>query len=132
MSEAPERIDRLVKVYIKMRDKRDEIRHEMEAKISEIDEQMDAVKATLLENCESVGINSLRTPFGRVVRSIKTRYWTSDWEMMHNFIQENNALGLLEKRIHQTNMKTYLEENPDKMPPGLNSDREYDLVVYRK
>ncbi len=45
---------------------------------------------------------------------------------------ENNATDLLEKRLHQGNMRTFLEENPDKLPPGLNADNEYTITVRRK
>jgi hypothetical protein len=35
-------------------------------------------------------------------------------------------MELLEKRIHQTNIKEFLEGNPDVHPPGLNIDSEYE------
>lgn len=121
-------LDRLIRVYIKMRDRC----KELETQKEEIEEQMRAVKSQLLESCNTLGVNSLNTPFGRIVRKLKTRYWTTDWESMHKFMQDNEALDLLERRIHQTNMKSFLEEHPDLLPPGLNADREYDLTVYRK
>jgi len=39
---------------------------------------------------------------------------------------------LLDKRINQNNIKQYLEENPDKVPKGLNVDSEYIVSVRRK
>lgn len=121
-------IGRLIKVYIKMREKC----KELDAQKEEIEEQMKLVKAQLLDTCNTMEVNSLNTPFGRVTRGLKTRYWTNDWASMGQFIKDNDAIDLLEHRIHQSNMKTFLEENPDKIPPGLNADREYDVVVYRK
>jgi hypothetical protein len=41
-------------------------------------------------------------------------------------------MNLLEKRIAQTNMATFLEDNPDLHPPGLNVDSRYTVVVRRK
>jgi hypothetical protein len=41
-------------------------------------------------------------------------------------------MELLEKRISQANMATFLEENPDLLPPGLNIDRRYAVTVRRK
>jgi len=38
----------------------------------------------------------------------------------------------LEKRIAQTNMATFLEENPDLLPPGLNVDSKYTISIRRK
>jgi hypothetical protein len=48
---------------------------------------------------------------------------------MYKFIAENDAYHLLEKRIHNTNMKEFLEENPDALPIGLQSDRKYAVSV---
>jgi len=120
-------LGKLIRVYIKMRDRL----KEMEAEKEELEEKMKQVKIALLDNCNEIGANSLNTPFGRVTRTLKTRYWTTDWNSMYQFMRDNDAVELLERRIHQTNMKTFLEENPDKIPPGLNADSEYDLRVYR-
>jgi hypothetical protein len=50
---------------------------------------------------------------------------------MYSFIEEHSAFGLLEKRLHQTNMKDFLFENPDVLPMGLNVDSEYTVSVRR-
>ena len=51
---------------------------------------------------------------------------------MKNFIKENDAFELMEQRVHQTNMKSFLEENPNLMPPGMNIDSRYAITVRRK
>jgi len=62
-------------------------------------------------------------------RSVKSKYWTSDWEAMHKFILEHGVPELLDKRLNQTNMKQFLEENPEVLPQGLNKDTEYAIAV---
>ncbi len=47
-------------------------------------------------------------------------------------MKDNDAFELLEKRIHQTNMKTFMEENPDLHPEGLNMDKEYAITIRKK
>jgi len=128
MSDEEVPVDKLIKIYIKMRD----AKQAFEKQASGVEEQMDIVRGKILDACTAVGASSLRTPFGRVVRTVKTDYSTSDWVSMHQFMKENDALDLVQRRIHQTNMKTFLEEHPDKLPPGLNSDSRYDITVYRK
>lgn len=127
-----EAADQLVAVYIKMRDKKDAIRHDMEQQINHIEEQMQVVAQQILEICKETGAESIRTAHGTAYRTIKQRFWTNDWEAMHKFIRENEAMELLERRIHQTNMKQFLEENPELKPAGLNIDREYAITVRRK
>jgi len=125
-------VDKLVSVYIKMRDERDRIKREMEQRVEDIENQMKVVSGELLNICKETGADSFRTPFGTAYRTLKERYWTNDWESFHKFMQENNAMELLERRIHQSNMKQFLEENPETHPAGLQRDREYQITIRRK
>lgn len=125
-------VEKLVKVYIKMRDKHTEMLHEFQEKEKEIKDKMAKVKAALLEHCKEHNVDSVRTGEGLFFRTVKQSYWTSDWESMGKFIVEHNAPDLLEKRIHQGNMKQFLEEHPDLLPPGINVDSEYSVTVRRK
>jgi phage host-nuclease inhibitor protein Gam len=123
--------DKLVRVYIKMRDKRAALKASYEADDNQIKEQMALVEQHLLEVCKSTGAESIKTEHGTAIRSVQTRYWTGDWAAMHKFIRDNNALDLLERRISQLSMKTFLRENPDLMPVGLNVDNKYTVTVRR-
>jgi hypothetical protein len=71
----------------------------------------------------------VKTPSGTISRRVQTRYWTTDWEQMNNFIVEHQAVHLLEKRIHNGNMKQFLEDNPDVLPIGLQIDNKYIIQV---
>jgi hypothetical protein len=128
---APVALDALASVYLKMRDARDAVRREAEAKEKEIQEQMDVIEQQMLDACKTLGADSIRTPFGTIIRSVKSRYWTNDWDSMYRFIREHDAYGLLEKRLHQTHMKDFLEENPDVFPEGVNVENSYTVVVRR-
>jgi hypothetical protein len=125
-------LSKLVRVYLKMKAKRDEIAAEYKEKEGAIKSQMDLVKRALLDYCKDSGNDSVRTSEGLFYKSTRQSYWTSDWESMGKFIVEHGATDLLDKRIHQSNMKQFLEENPDLLPPGLNVDKEYSITVRRK
>ena len=122
----------LVKVYLKMKAKHDEMRIAYEAEEKKLDAQMGKVKSALLAFCKAQNVDSVRTGEGLFYRTVKVDYWTNDWPSMHKFIVGNNAPQLLHQRIHQTNLKEFLEANPDLLPPGLNTDSEYTLTVRRK
>lgn len=126
------KVDKLVKVYVKIRDKRADLKSEFEKKDEELKEALRAIENELLEVCKDTGAESLRTDYGTVTRRISKRYHTADWQSMYEFIKDNNALELLEKRIAQSNMSQFLQENPDKLPPGLNVDSRYAVTVRRK
>ncbi len=124
-------INDLVKVYRRLRDAVAELEEEHKAKLVELKDQMDLVSQNLLEFCERHNLDSVRTPMGTVSRRVQTRYWTNDWESLYKCVDEHGAYHLLEKRINNHNMKEFLEENPDILPPGLQVDRKY-IVQVRK
>jgi hypothetical protein len=124
--------DKLVRAYVKIRDARKELSDEYEKQDGELKESLEIIEAQLLEACKTIGADSIRTPYGTISRTVKKRYWTNDWHSFYAFLKEHEALELLEKRVAQTNMSTFLEENPDLHPPGLNVDSRYSVVVRRK
>lgn len=123
--------DKLVKVYIKIRDAKAAKTKEMEDEIARLDEQLGLVETELLELCKSTGQDGGKTSHGSFRRSVKTRYWTSDWDKMYQFIRDNDAPELLERRVAQTAFKEFLSANPDKMPEGMNVDSRYAITVTR-
>jgi len=125
------RMDELAAVYIKIRDERARLKQEFEHKDIELEAQMNLLGEEMLNLCKDLGADSIRTPAGTVIRSVKSRYWTNDWDSMYQFIKDNDAFGLLEKRLHQTHMKEFLSENPNLLPMGLNVESEYTVTVRR-
>ena len=107
MSEENITPDKLTKAYIKIRAERS------------------ALSAQFKEE-------SVRTSEGLFFRSKKTKYWTSDWDAMHTFIKEHNVPELLDKRLNQTNIKQFLEENPTLVPDSLNTETELVISVRKK
>lgn len=123
--------DKLTLAYIKMRDKRAEIAKAYEAEDAKIQEQMEMVEAELKNMCEEIGADSIKTAYGTVYRSVKTQYQVNDWDNMYKFVMEHNIPQVLFKRISTTNMKQFLDENPNLMPIGMNIDNKYTVTVRR-
>jgi hypothetical protein len=42
------------------------------------------------------------------------------------------AWSFFVKKLNQNNVKTFLEENPDKLPAGLNAQSTYTLNIRKK
>jgi len=122
-------MDKLAKVYRKMAARIQELTQAYENEVEEIKRQQDTVKIALKDQMIALGVSSVRTDQGTVVLSTKTRYNTQDWDSFKTFVLQHEAVDLLEKRIAQTNMATFLEDNPGLVPPGLNSMTEYAISV---
>ena len=125
-------VDKLVKAYTKIRDKRSELTSKYKEEEGKLREQQDKVKLALLGYCKEHEVDSVRTASGLFYRTVKQRYWTSDWESMHKFIMDNKLPEFFEKRLNQTHVRQFIEENPDLIPAGLNVDSEYAISVRKK
>jgi hypothetical protein len=119
----------LVNIYIKIRTAIQEKEEQHKLEIQELKDQFDVVGNKLLEICNEQEADSIKTPAGTITRRVASRYWTSDWDSMYQFISENDAPFLLEQRIHNSNMRQFLEDNPDKLPIGLQNERKYTVQV---
>lgn len=125
-------VEKLTKTYLKIKQKRSELSAEYKEQDEKLVAQLDKIKAALLDYCKEQGVESVRTSEGMFYRSAKTRYWTSDWESMYKFVLDNKVPEFFDKRLNQTNVKQYLEENPEKVPKGLQVDSEYVISVRKK
>jgi hypothetical protein len=125
-------MDRFVRVFVKIRDEKAHVAREAKEKEAVLTEELDKIRRALLDYCKENGVEKVGTASGTFFRSVKTRYSTGDWESMHKFILKHEIPDLLDKRINQGNMRQFLEENPEQLPPGLNVDREYAVTVRRK
>ena len=129
MEVEPIPLDKLVKIYRKLRTRMTELTQAYDTQAEVLKAQQDEIKNAIKEQMKALGVTSVRTTEGTAVMSVKTRYNTQDWDSFKKFLIEHEAIDLLEKRIAQLNMAQFLEENPGVVPPGLNSTSEFDISV---
>ena len=125
----PVSVDKLTSTYLKIKAKRDQMRAEYKTEDARLEEQQDRIKAALLKHCKDNEVDSVRTKDGTFYRSVKTKYWTNDWESMYKFVIEHEVPEFFAKSLNQSNVKQFMEENPDAIPPGLNVESEYVISV---
>jgi len=124
-------VSRLVKGYVKIRDAKREAEAEAKKKIDVLQEQLDIIEQELLQLCKDTGQDGGKTEFGSFKRSVKTRYDTSDWDRMYEFVKEHGVPELLERRISQTAFAEFINQHPDLLPEGTNVVSRYAVTVTR-
>lgn len=122
-------LDKLAAVYIKIRNQIASLTKKYDEEVEELKKQQDEIAAAMKDTLKALNVRSVNTAGGTVVLLEKTRYYPSDWAEFKQFIKDNDAFDLMEKRIAQTNMAKFLEENPDRFPPGLQSETELTVSV---
>lgn len=122
--------EEVVTAYLNIRTEREKILREYEARDAKLKEDLAKLEAALLDICNTINADSIRTSHGTVMRKLSERFFCQDWENFRKFIIDNASLELLEKRIHQGNFKQYMAEHEsDGLPPGVSVMREYGITV---
>jgi len=131
MSETTElKLDDLVNVYLTIRNEREKLKTSWEVKDGELEQDMKSLEQSMLTVCNDTNASSIRTESGTVIRSLKERFTTNDWDNFKKFVLDNEAIDLLERRIHQGNFKEFMAEHQGEgLPPGVNVMREFTIVV---
>lgn len=122
--------DKLVTAYIAIRDKRSELKTQFEEQDNGLEDDMKKIEQAILEHCKENNIESLKTTHGTAYKRVSERFWATDWDAFNQYVREHDAIELYEKRIHQGNMKQFLEDHPGSTPP-INVDRKFTISVRR-
>ena len=118
-------LDKLVAVHTKIKAKMELL----DRQLAELEAQREEIRLAIKDQMKALGLTSVKTSAGTVSLTKTTRYNTADWDSFKAFVLEHQVVDLLEKRIAQTNMAQFLEENPGVVPPGLNSVTGFDIRV---
>lgn len=122
-------VDTLCKIYVKIRTAKAELTKDYEAKLAELDGKLDQVAAVMKDKLAEAGAKSIKTEHGTVYATTKTRFYPMDFGAFGDWIVKNNAIDLLEKRVAQSNMAKWLEENPTNPPPGIQAETTQTVTV---
>ena len=129
MSDAPQ-LDELVQTYLTIRTERDNIAREYEAKDAQLKADMFQLEQVMLGACNDINADSIRTGNGTIIKSLKENFVCSDWNNFKQYVIENNAIELLQQRLHQSNCKEFFNGKEDEgLPPGISTMREFGILV---
>jgi hypothetical protein len=124
------KLDELVKVYLTIRSAREKMKAEWEVEDRALEDEMKVLEQNFMVTCNESNAKSIRTNNGTVIRKLNERFTVADGESFRKFVLENEAVDLLEARIHQGNFKEFIKERAaDGLPPGVNVMREFTITV---
>ena len=131
MKERTYSLNEMAGAYLAIKNKISEIQKKADREIKALEKQKNLIATEFEKICEKDGVNSINTNSGTIIRNVRQKYWTSDWLHYCDIIKEHNAFELVEQRIHQGNMKKFLDEHPNIHPRGLNIESKYSITVRR-
>lgn len=120
--------DKLAAIHLKITEARSKLKQQFDEDDAKLKAQLDIVNEQISAVLNELGMDGAKTHEGTITRTKSQLYWPSDWDAMYQFVLDRGLVNLLERRIHQTNMKEYLE-NHSEVPQGLNVTTKFKITV---
>ncbi len=123
-------IKELVDTYIRLRDQKDAIRKDYQAKVGKIDAALSKIETVFLKTLDKAGVESFRSPAGTVFKKTQTYVSTVDKEAFLSYVQEHDAWHLMDIRAGKVAVREFVEDTGTP-PPGVNIRNELTVQVRR-
>lgn len=121
-------VDAVVATYMKLRSKKDAIEAQVKAEVDGIKQQMEKIEAWIKEQADAQGVTSFKTNHGTAFLTTVDYANVADWDAVLNYILENEAFDMLEKRISKTAVRGYIESTKT-VPPGVNYGTKLEVNI---
>ena len=122
-------MEKLARVWRKMQDKRDELKHAYEGADESIEKQQKVIGTALLSAMNTLGGSKLTTEAGLIEKQKKVHVSGADWNAIYRFVETNDAWEMLHKRISSTFVEKWAKEHDETLPPGVNVFTEFVVTV---
>lgn len=111
--------DQIIAAYVKHRNEKERLTADYKASAKTIDEKLKKLEVWLQMWLSSQNINSVNTDAGTAYKTTVEQATVSDMNAFIEFVKENDAWHLLEKRVSKTGVREMLDAD-EPVPPGVN------------
>ena len=121
-------VDDVIATYMKLRGQKDSIEKEAKEKTAAIKLKMEKLEAWIKEQADTQGVTSFKTRSGTAFLTTTDFATVADWDAMIDFVRENEAYDLLEKRVSKVAVRGYIDQTKA-VPPGVNYGTRLDVNI---
>lgn len=124
--------EQVVAHMLELREKLAEMKADYEASIAPVKERYSKGEAYLLQRLQETGHDKFSVPSGTVFTTQLVRASVKDKGAFKGFIEETGEIDLMEVRVSNSALKTYMEEHDGSAPPGVSVSTVRSLNIRRK
>lgn len=126
-------IDKLIHVYIKLRDEKSRIRKEADAQCADIQAKIDRIGAELQRHLNNTNSELVRASTGTAYRKEVLKPNVRDWSAFDNFLEVAGVSpsDAYEKRVSRAFVEAYMDQHEGTPPDGVSVYREFVVEVRR-
>ena len=121
--------DSLVRTFIKIRDKRSELKNAFTVADEELGRKLKLVENELLDRANKQGTTGFPCDEGTAYRVESQHVSIADPDDFRGFVQESGDLDFYEQRPSLGHIKEYQKAHEGALPPGIRMFREFRMRV---
>ena len=121
-------VDSAIGAYMILRRQKEAIENKVKEEVSEIKAKMEKLEAWIKQQADAQGVTSFKTPHGTAFLTTTDYANVADWDAVLNYIRDNEAYDMLEKRISKMAVRGYIEQNKA-VPPGVNYGTKLEVNI---
>jgi hypothetical protein len=112
-------IEKAIEAVIKLRNKKTAVEAQIKEEVSAIKAKIDKLEAFIKVQADELGVTSFKTAAGTAFLTTTDYANVENWSSVLEFIKEQGAYDLLEKRVNKSAVRTYMDQL-NMVPPGIN------------
>ena len=120
----------LIKKYIQVRDKANDIKKEHKEQLAPYNEAMQKIEDHMQKLMEQSDLENLKSEEGTAYKTTQTSVTVADWDSFKDYIITMGAWHMLDKRANKTAVSEVVEETGE-LPPGLDMKRSIKINIRR-
>ncbi len=121
-------VEQVVGTYMKLRRKKEAVEQQVKDEVADIKAKMTKLESWLMQKADEDGVTSFKTAAGTAFITTTDFANVADWDAVLNFIKENEAFDMLEKRVSKSAVKALLDETGE-VPPGITYGTKIGINV---
>ncbi len=118
----------VIRTYMKLRDQKTAVEAEVKERVSDLKAKMEKLEAYLKTQMDAQGLTSFKSDYGTAFLTTTDYANVADWDAVLDFIRDNEAFDMLEKRVSKIAVRGYIESNKA-VPPGITYGTKLEVNI---
>ena len=118
----------VIRTYMKLREQKAAIEGEVKERISGLKAKMEKLEAWIKTQADAQGVTSFKSEFGTAFLTTTDYANVADWDAVLDFIRDNEAYDMLEKRVSKIAVRGYIESTKA-VPPGITYGTKLEVNI---
>jgi len=123
-------VGQVIETYIKLRSLKEQIDNKAKEETKEIKLKLIKLESWLQAKADEDGVKSFATDYGTAFLTTTDIAGVADWDAVLQFIKDNDAWDMLERRVSKAAVRGYIDAN-GAVPSGVNFGSRVTLNVRR-